>query len=301
MNSSKRKITSEWANSIYLLAWLAAKDEGLFDEEGIEVEFKKPRESQPEHARMLLDDRRQISSMMNHVPFEEGEYQVYRGCSWGNVQRTLDSRIGGKILNKRTAIVSEAIVVLPGSIIVRPQDLANIPIGVRMYAGTEYQTTLMLEGFLRPDEIKMVHTPKVANRYRLFKEGRVEAIAVSEPWISFAEHEGCRVIIEAQHIGTEAGSPDIDPLDYAACTRAVKKAVRLINANPKKYLHYLVDEIPEDMRGDFSVDHIHLPRIWFVDPMPYTREDFDRDYSWMVSKKLIKPGASFDQLVNNMI
>src|SRR5262249_11687585 len=162
---------------------------------------------------------------------ELGQAQFQRGCERGQIRRAYDSNCGGLIVSKRSAIVSQAILVSPKSPYVHPQDLRNVPVAVHFHAGSHYLTLQMLEGFLSRDEIKVIHIPVNAHRHKALLEGMVEAITIAEPWISLAEKQECKLIAEAYCIGAEVAAPEIDPETYAAVDRAIKAAVQLINAD----------------------------------------------------------------------
>src|SRR5262249_561749 len=61
------------------------------------------------------------------------------------------------------------------------------------------------------------------------------------PHITLAEKKGCRLVCSAFFHGTEVASDRVDAETYAAFNRAVKEAVKRINANKKAYLHYFID------------------------------------------------------------
>lgn len=90
-------------------------------------------------------------------------------------------------------------------------------------------------------------------------------------------------------------------MTFDALTRAIKKAVRLINADKHKYAQYLIDDLPEEYRSAITVDDLHLPRLRYVDPEPYPEEEFQKTYEWMVRWGLIAPDSSYEQLVDNRI
>jgi NitT/TauT family transport system substrate-binding protein len=196
--------------------------------------------------------------------------------------------------------VCQAIVVRGDSPYIHPQDLRNVPVAVHFHAGSQYMALQMLEGFLARDEIKLVHIPVSSHRYTALLNGTVEAITLPEPWISLAEKQSHKVISEAFCVGSEVASPEIEPETYAAINRAIVKAVRMINGNKKKYLHYLIDDLPSKMKILRPAD-FHLPRLRYVDPAPYPAEEFDRACKWMSGWNLIPQNASFDQLVDNRI
>jgi NitT/TauT family transport system substrate-binding protein len=128
----------------------------------------------------------------------------------------------------------------------------------------------------------------------------VDAIAVMEPWITVAQKLGYKILAEAHYVGLEIGSPALDPDSLNAVNRAVSRAARKITADPYPYVHYLIADVPPDVvslaPADFSRN-----RLRYVDPEPYSQEDFERTYSWMVSWGLIEPDSSFGQIVDNRV
>src|SRR5262249_57828784 len=123
-----------------------------------------------------------------------------------------------------------------------PQQLANKTIGVPFYFGTHYIALHMLEGFLPREMIKLCSAPN-GSRYRLaaLMDGEVDATTLTEPHITLAEKKGCRIVSSALFHGTEVASERVDADIYAAFNRAVREAVRRINANKRAYLHYFID------------------------------------------------------------
>jgi NitT/TauT family transport system substrate-binding protein len=292
-----KKITSDIAGgAVFSLPWLVARDEGLFAQEELEVKLVRS----PRRKERLQRSPSQVDSTGNHLLFERGKAQFQRGCEWGQIRRAYDSKLGGRVVSKRAAIVSQAIIVRGDSPYTHPQDLRNVSVGVHFHAGSQYLTLQMLEGFLSREEIKVVHLPVSANRYRSLLNGTVEAVTLPEPWISLAEKQKCKLLCEAYCVGSEVASPDIDPETYEAIGRAIKKAVRLINGNKKKYLSYFIADVPRGM-GSLKPADFRLSRLRYVDPVPYPPEEFERACEWMSSWDLIRPGVTFGRLVDNRI
>src|SRR5207237_8691562 len=108
--------------------------------------------------------------------------------------------------------------------------------------GTRYIALHMLEGFRRRDEIKLCFAAN-GSRYRLdaVLRGEIDAATLTEPHITLAENKGCRTICSAFFHGTEVASARVDAETYGAFNRAVREAVRRINADKRAYLHYFID------------------------------------------------------------
>jgi NitT/TauT family transport system substrate-binding protein len=292
------KIVNEISGVIFSLPWLVARDEGLFAAEGLDIDFVKARSG--EAPKRFESDHSIVPSIGPHVPFEAQEAGVYRACEWGQIRRSYDSERGGRIVGKRSAVGVQAIFTAPGSPITHPQALKNKTIGVRFHRGSHYTALQLLEGYLEPNEIKLVHVDTPTG-YEAVRKGELDAITIMDPWITLAEKEGFQQIAEAHYLGAEIASAEVDDASWEAINRAQRKAIQLINADKKKYLHYLIDSLPAQYRGRITPDDFHLPRLRYVDPAPYSREEFDQTNNWLVKHGLVHPDSNFESLVTNRI
>ena len=100
-------------------------------------------------------------------------------------------------------------------------------------------------------EIRLCRAPN-GSRYRLdaLMKGEIEATTLTEPHVTLAEKKGCRIICAAFFHGTEVASDRVDAETYAAFNRAVREAVRRINADKRAYLHYFIDYYARKGSGD---------------------------------------------------
>jgi NitT/TauT family transport system substrate-binding protein len=130
--------------------------------------------------------------------------------------------------------------------------------------------------------------------------GQVEAVGLMEPWIALAEKSGCKSVGEAHYIGADISTPDMDTETYTALQRAITKAVGLFNADKRRYLHYLIDEIPPHL-GRLSPEDFHLPRLRYIEPGAYSEAEFRRTYEWMLGWGLIDDDMTYEDLVDNRI
>src|SRR5207244_6377088 len=189
----------------------------------------------------------------------------------------------------------------PASPVYTPQQLANRTIGVPFYFGTHYIALHMLEGFLPRDMIKLGQAPN-GSRFRLASmlRGEVEATTLTEPHITLAEKKGCRPISSAFFHGTEVASERVNAETYAAFSRAVRAAVRRINANKRGYLHYFIDyykdKDPEIAK--LTIDDLRESRIYLVDPAPIPAEELARTYEWMKSWDFLETASCATDLVD---
>ena len=70
-----KKVTSEISGTVFSLPWLVAKDQGLFKDEGIEIEFVRAAGGRPAQ---VTENPEEINPVLGHVAFEEGRVSIYR-------------------------------------------------------------------------------------------------------------------------------------------------------------------------------------------------------------------------------
>ncbi len=292
------KITNEYSQAVFNLPWLVADEEGLFAQEGLEVEFIRSRERDAGLAPEA--DPTKVNPFWRHAPFEEQAAQSFNACEWGQIRRSHDSAAGGQIINLRPALACQALFSRPNSDITHPSMLRNKTIAVNFHAGSHFLTLQLLEGFMAREEIKVVHMGQARLRYQSMMDGVVDAAMLMEPFIALADKTECQLIVESHYAGSEMMSPDMDADTVAALDRAIREAVKRINADKKKYLHHIIADLPPDV-GTLEPQDFRLARLRYTEPRPYPPEDFQRTRDWMISWGLAPEEASFDLLVDSRI
>ena len=294
------KITFEKVFPFQDLPLLVAYHEGLLAREGLEVEFVGGTDAASVKTDRSVTNPDELSSLLGHGSQNETRRTImYNACEWGNYRRVQDSRVGARQVGRRASIAYGAIIVPPGSAIYTPQQLADVAVGVPYYNGTHYLALQMLEGFLPRHLIKTCQAPTFASqRYRSMMRGELDATTVVEPYITVAEKTGCRVIVESCYHGTEVATDELDAEIYAAFKRAVKEAVRRVNADKRKYARYFIDYHRDDpVVAALTPEDFRLSRIQVVEPAPIPEAELRRTYEWMVSWNLIGAGLSSEDLV----
>ena len=297
-----KKLVLETTSPFQGLPELVAYDEGLFAQEGIAVEWAERDEAGVKTADSSLTDVKGADPFVSHgTLLEAGKADMYNACEWGNYCRAGATSIGGRQVGRRGILTYGAIVVRPDSPVYTAQQLAGRRIGVPFYAGTHYLALHLLEGFLPRELINVCRAPTGSrNRFNLMMQGEIEATTLTEPYITLAEKKGCRVICSAFYHGTEVASERVDAETYRAFNRAIREAVRRINADKRAYLHYFIDyhktrdpEIatlkPEDLRES---------RLVVVDPAPIPADEMARTYEWVKSWGMLEDTNSPLELVN---
>jgi NitT/TauT family transport system substrate-binding protein len=296
-----KKMVLETTSPFQGLPELVAYQEGLFEKEGIQIEWADRDEAGIKTVDTSLTDVKGADPFVSHGTFfEQGKADMYNACEWGNYCR-VGATSGSRQIGRRAIVTYGAIVVRPDSPVFTPQQLAGRRVGVPFYAGTHYLALHMLEGFLPRDQINVCRAPTGSrNRFNLMMKGEIEATTLTEPYITLAEKKGCRTICSAFYFGTEVASDRIDADTYKAFNRAVREAVRRINANKKAYLHYFVDyhKAKDPEIGMLSPEDIRESRIVVRDPAPIPADELQQTYEWVKSWGMLEDTDSALQLVN---
>ncbi|HEY5622652.1 MAG TPA: ABC transporter substrate-binding protein [Gammaproteobacteria bacterium] len=299
---AKKKLKIEVNNAVFSLPYHVALEQGFFAAEHLSVELVPAgsgRNRDKEVPDTPIEDHTAVKSYGWHEGIEKGEFSMYRACEWGQIRRTQDSHQGARVISKRAAVATQAIVVNGDSPYNTPADLHDVIVGVNMHAGSHYVTLALLEGYLKRDEIRPGHVGGPKQRLRFLETGRIGAAALMEPWITVATKRGHKIVCEAFYEGAEVTVPSMDPEAYAAVDAAVRKAVDRINADGiEPHLKYLIREVPEEI-AKLSEKDFYPGRFRYVYPRPYSHEEYNRIYEWMVGWNLLSPESDFDAIVES--
>jgi NitT/TauT family transport system substrate-binding protein len=299
MAAELRKVRASMMNAIHDLPLLVARDEGFFRDEGLDVEIlKTPGTGQHGSDHQALRDN--IFNRTMESLYEQGECDQFRMCEWGIMKRAVESHVEdghrpAKIVALGSAMSTFAIVTDPKTGIYEPEQLKNVPIAVSPFNGSHFTMLKMMEGFVKREEIKTTNAGTHRERLDALRAGKVKAASLMEPWISVAEKQGCRVLIESHSTRSEAAGDELDGPTLAKMFRAEARAAEAIDKNPTKYAHYLIEEAG----GLIELRDLRLSRILNAPPVPYTRERFNDNYQWTLGWGLVAPGATYEKTVDN--
>jgi NitT/TauT family transport system substrate-binding protein len=299
-----KKLVLETTAPFQGLPELVADHEGLFEKEGLQIEWVE-RESDDKSTHVNVNTPKGLNPFSSHGKMlEQGKADMYNACEWGNYCRVQDTQVGSRQVGRRGIVTYAAIVVRPDSQVFTGQQLAGKTVGVPFYFGTHYLALHLLEGFMPREDIKLCRTSNGSRqRFDAMMRGEIEATTLTEPYVTLAEKKGCRTICEAFYHGTEVASDRVDAETYGAFNRAVREAVKRINADKAKYLSYFIDyhakkdaEIaaltPQDLRAS---------RIVVCDPAPIPLDEMQRTYDWLKSWGMLEQTATPLALVNLQI
>jgi NitT/TauT family transport system substrate-binding protein len=279
-----KKLVLENTSPFQGLAELVAYDEGLFEKEGLIIEWVDRDKGLNPTLHTEITNPLEVDPHSSHGKlFEEGKADMYNACEWGNYCRVQDSSIdSGRQVGRRAIVTFAGLVVRPDSEVFTPQQLAGKLVGVPFYFGTHYLALHMLEGFLTRDQINLCSAPNGSRRrYDAMMSGEIEATTLTEPYLSLAEKNGCRVVSSAFYHGTEVASDKVDDETYRSFNKAVCEAVRRINMDKESYLHYFIDYHLD--LDDLSVSDLQASRIVVVEPAPIPVRELENTAEWIKS------------------
>jgi ABC-type nitrate/sulfonate/bicarbonate transport system substrate-binding protein len=221
-------------------------------------------------------------------------------CEWGVMKRAVESNVTSghrpaKIVALGSAMSTFAIVTDPKSGIYEPEQLKGKPIGVSPFNGSHFTTLKLLDGFLKREQIKTTFAGTMRERIEALIRGEVAAISLMEPWISYAEKRGLRVLMESHSTRSEAAGDELDGPTLKKMFLAEAEAAKAIEKNPERHARYLIEEAG----GLLELKDLDLSRILNAPPEPYTRERFEHTYQWTLGWDLVAPGATYENTVDN--
>jgi NitT/TauT family transport system substrate-binding protein len=285
-------------NAVHDLPVLVARDSGFFKDEGLDIEFV----TTPGMAQVTTSHSVKFDSVFDRPldsVYNDGGIDQYRMCEWGIMKRAVEAESVGlrrrKIVALGASMSSFAIVVAGDSGIYEPEQLKDKDIAVTPNNGSHFTTLKMVEGFLTPEHVRTTNAGSMSKRIEALRQGKVAAASLMEPWISVAQKQGLRILIESHSTRSEAAGDDLDGPTLAAMFRAQARAVELLEKDPRPYIHYLIAETG----GLLEPHELQTWRLLHAPPQPYTRERFEDTYKWTVKWNMVVPGATYESVVDN--
>jgi NitT/TauT family transport system substrate-binding protein len=285
-------------NAVHDLPVLAARDLGYYKDEGLDIEFiTTPGMAQVTTKHFVKFDTvfdRPLDSVYN-----EGGIDTYRMCEWGIMKRAVEAEAQGirrrKIVALGASMSTFAIAVRGDSKFYAPEMLKDQLIAVTPNNGSHFTTLKMMEGFLEPQHLKVTNVGTMPQRLQALKDGKVAAVSLMEPWISVAQKQGLRILIESHSTRAEAAGDELDAETLKKMFRAQARGVEALEKDPTPFIKYFVAETG----GLIEERDFQSWRLLHAPPTPYTRERFDDEYNWTVRWNMTVPGATFENTVDN--
>ena len=183
-------------------------------------------------------------------------------------------------------IVCAALIVPPESDVYTPYELAHRTVAIDHGNGTAYAALQMLEGAMPREAITTVAADlHPAVRFAQLLRGEFAATVVQEPYITVAEKAGCRIVATTFFHGTWVMAPQsLEPETYAAFLRALKKSVRRINADKRRYVSYFLGDHPDRPEvQSLRPEDFNLDRVRLMEPTPIPEAQARWAWDWMSS------------------
>ncbi len=270
------------------LPMYVAQKEGLFEKNGVKVEFV-PVASAPERDQLIVAG--QADGMINEALStalynkDQTQVQIVRFAR----AATQDTPLFSILASAKSGITSV-------------DGLKGVPVGISEGTVIAYLTDRLLQeaGFSK-DEIQTIAVPKIPDRLNLLGTGELKAGMLPEPATSLAIQQGAKLIIDDSiHpeysfsvIAFRKAVIDQSPEAIRGFLKAIEEATALINANPAQYGSLLVEQkvVPPPLANSFKT-----PK--FVTAGVPTPAQWDDMLAWAKDKGLLTKDVSYTESVN---
>ncbi len=265
-----------------LQEWVA-EEKGYFADEGLEYEFVD---------NSLMNDHVATGTSVSatseyrsgaYENFEEGNAcAVGSACHWAVNQAAAASH--GKMWGNAYSVTPAGIYASPDSGIFKPSDLAGVEVGVGYHSGSHFSALAALQSVLEPDQINLVYKGGPVDRLTHLLEESIPAANLFGNPMYVAEQKGFRKVVDTTFMIGFFIEGDADPNDVEKYFRALQRAQRDIDAQPERYKHYFLKELPKEFHDEVDVQGFGTgERIVFE---PYTKEVYDSTREWMEANQL---------------
>lgn len=246
--------------------WVAL-EEGAYQAEGLEPELlSNVMHDVSSHGRDAYFERPQDK------PFLAGGMEVANSaCEWGSV---CNAGAGmGKFVSDLYGVARFGIFAAPGSKLTRLGELAGVPVGVGLMAGSHFTTLRTLEHVLARDQIRVDNIGGPGKRLLALVGGEVEVANLLDPEITIAQEKGLTLLASGEFRTLFWVSPGIPAGALAAYFRALRKADAALRGKPARYMHLWKNNLPPGLEGDYDWSKFGLGEMLVFERYP--EETFD--------------------------
>jgi len=232
------------------LPMIVAEDQGLFQEQGVTVEFI-PAASAAERDQLVQTGR--VDGIITDL-----------------VALALYNRETPQVVGLRYAMTPTEefpqfrIMASKGANITQPRELSGVQIGVSEGTVIEYVTDRLLEAEgLAASEVETLGVPRIPERMALLRSGELPAATLPEPLASLALQDGSLVVVDdTEHPDTSCSiyafrksSLDAQPNAVRGFLEAVSQASRAINEDKGRWSDLLAEQnlVPEPLIGSYQL------------------------------------------------
>jgi NitT/TauT family transport system substrate-binding protein len=271
------------------LPMYVAQQEGLFEKNGIKVEFI-PAASAAERDQIFASG--QVDGIIN-----DSVSTLFYNQDQTQIQIVRMARTATSDFPQYQVLAS------PKSGFTSVQDLKGVEIGISQGTVIEYITERLLEaeGF-KPEDIKTIAVPKIADRMSLLDSGELKAATLPDPLSSLASQAGAVLMVDDTRHPEYGYSVysfrkkliDENPAAVRGFLAAIEAASEEINAEPTKWDNLLTEQklVPAPLVGKYK-----LP-VYPSASVP-TQAQWDDVLAWAKAKGLVKSDVSYQESVNS--
>lgn len=271
-----------------LQEWVA-EEKGYFADEGLDYEFV---------------DNPLMNHQVAHATPSGGEHRsgafekmaegtacaVGSACHWA-VNQAASSSLG-RMWGHAYSVTPAGVYVALDSPVKKPSDLASVPIAVGYHSGSHFSALSALQQVLDDATIDLVYKGGPQDRLAGLLNGSFEAANLFGNPMYVAEQMGFRKALDTSFMIGFIVESDADPSDLEKYFSALRRAQRDLDAEPERYKHYYLRELPAEYRDEVDVSGFGMgERIVFE---PYTREVFETTRDWMRENDLFDESAARD-------
>ena len=210
-------------------------------------------------------------------PFVEGVKVANSACHWGS---TCNAGAGmGKFIPDLYGVANYSIFVRDDAPYRSLLDLAGVPIGVGIRAGSHFTTLKAMEMIHPRAKVVVRNLGGPGRRLQALESREIEAANLMDPEISMAEQCGLRSLAMGQFRTLFWVSEDFSQQVLNAYFRVLKQADGELRAHPESYLHLWKRNIPPAMRRDYDYKRFSLGELLLFEP--YDRGFYEETHAWL--------------------
>ena len=207
-------------------------------------------------------------------------------CEWGSV---CNAGAGmGKFVSDLYGVARFAIFAAPGSKVTRLAELADVPVGVGLMAGSHFTTLRTLEGVLPRDRIKIDNIGGPGRRLLALIEGEAQVANLLDPEITIAEQKGLTKIASGEFRTLFWVSPGIPADALGGYFRALRRADGALRRDPARYMPLWKKNIPPGLEGEYDWSKFGLGEMLVFERYPESTFDETMDFArrWGLDKNV---------------
>ena len=240
--------------------WIALQD-GLFEQEGLEPE-------------LLSDVMHDVSGHSESSyfqrpqdrPFVERREVANSACEWGSV---CNAGAGmGRFVPDLYGVARHAIFAAPSSQFQRLADLAGVPVGVGLMAGSHFTALHTLDTVPHRNRTRVPNVGGPGPRLEALLSGEIEVANLLDPEIPIARARGFRTLAAGEFRTLFWVSPSLSQEALGPYFRALERADGALRADPASYMHLWANNVPPALEGDYDYSAFGQGELLVFEPYP---------------------------------